>query len=927
MKRLQKVHIVFYLLMAVAVGAICLAAVSFGENRHTISNSQVVELEDWTLTFSDGSTSTITLPNKITAKPSDSVVLSKMLNEEHYGKTIALHTDNQNVRVRLDGNQMYSYETDVKNGLTKSPGSLWHYVSIPDSFENGRLEIEIDSPFQNMGGPVNEVLYGTKASCVLHFLKRECAGILCGFAMLLFGAMFIVYHFAMGHLKLRNTGMLYLGFASVLLAVNVIIDTGIPQIFYGNGRVCHVAGYLCLYLCMIPFLFFLSDTVFEKRKKQLLLCGWLFTINFVVALALHLAGVVDFCMYLPAYRVLLYALAAYLVYLNVDLFLKKEYDQTNILLTALICMEIVCFVLDDMLERYPHVSLAQYGALISMLVLGTVNISKVVKDYRLTLDDRMEKNEEKMKELTDEHDRLTAEIEELRVSKEYADQYSASKSLFMSSVSRKLIEPISNIVGVTELVMRDEINDNVKEKLDAVQSAAATALTLTKNINDYSQYETNTLELKCVAYPVEKMLYDMNEIVSVGLIEKQVDFIADFSPDLPRELFGDEIRIRQILTTILGNAVRYTQSGSIRFRVESELVRADEANLKITIADTGAGIKEENLNSIFDMFLLYKTDSAGAGTGLGLAVCKKLIDLMNGTITVESTVGEGTTFRLEIPQKIINGMPIVEVAKIEFKTLVYEVNLLQRMMLKKAFLDLHLEAEFVTNDDEFVSKLDSGIYHTVLICVSEYELHREYLEQPLNASIRKVVMADIAKTISTYENADMLQRPIHCMNLYDAISGNDIVEPIVVDTTNHFVAPQAKILIVDDNPANLKIATGMMECYKMDIQTAISGTACLEMLMESMEYDMVFLDYSMTGLSGVETLRTLREYNDKYYMTLPVIAMTVHMVNGARELFVKEGFDDYIPKPLEAGQLNTILETYLPEEKIIRNENILGGTE
>jgi len=184
----------------------------------------------------------------------------------------------------------------------------------------------------------------------------------------------------------------------------------------------------------------------------------------------------------------------------------------------------------------------------------------------------------------------------------------------------------------------------------------------------------------------------------------------------------------------------------------------------------------------------------------------------------------------------------------------------------------------------------------------------------LNASIRKVVMTDLVKTISSYENADILQRPIHCINLYDAISGNDIVEPIVVDNTSHFVAPQANILIVDDNPANLKIATGMMERYKMNIQTALSGTACLEMLMESMEYDMVFLDYSMTGISGVETLRTLREYNDKYYKTLPVIAMPVHMVNGAKELFVKEGFDDYIPKPFEPMKLNMILETYLPEE-------------
>lgn len=919
MKKFLKVQCIFYILLVMAFGIIIFSVVSFGQNDQTISNSQIASLEQWKVTFADGSSRRITLPNHISTQAGEQVILSNQLDAATYaGTTIAFHTTNQSVVVRMDGKKLYEFGTDNKKAFGRSVGILWHFVTIPSSFEKGMLEIELRSPFRNLGGKVGEVLYGAKSACILHFMQEEWVGLVCGFALLLFGVLFMLYHFAMGHLKLKNTGMFHLGVASVLLALNMIIATGMTQVFYANADVYYMARYLTLYLCVIPFLMFLADTVFERRKSLLHMWAGVFTLSFIVIVALQLGNIVDFCQYVTVFRILSAALLIFLLLLTGHLMYKKE--EAHVLMLVLLLLEGAAMLADVLWERYAELSFSQYGLLVMMLVLGSVNISRVVKDYRIGLDDRMRENDETTHKLVEEHDKLTKEIDDLRSSREHAVLYSESKSLFLSSVSKKLVVPISNMLGMAELILRDEINDNVREKVVSMQTAGATALTLTNNIIDYSKYETNTLDLKNVAYPVEKLLYDMNESVSVALIEKDVDFIVDFSPNIPRELFGDEIRIRQILSTILANAVRYTDDGAIRFRVDAEISKADEIVLGIMISDTGAGIKEDNLEGLFDMFLLYKANDAVAGTGLGLAVCKKLLDLMNGTIEVESKLGEGTTFRLRIPQKIINGMPIVEVAKRDFKTLIYETNLLQKMMLKKVFIDLNLDAEFVSNDEEFKSKLDSGVYHTVLICQRQYEKHEEYLKQPLNASIRKVVMADIANTIQGYEGADILQRPIQCMNLYDAISGNDIVEPIVVDADNHFVAPQANILIVDDNPANLKIATGMMEVYKMNIQTAISGSACLEMLMASMEYDMVFLDYSMTGTSGVETLHTLREYNDKYYKTLPVIAMTVPMINGARELFAREGFDDYIPKPLEPGRLSAILEKFLSEDKIIRND-------
>lgn len=920
MKNIFKVQVIFYVVLLFAVGTIIFTVFSFKTDNRTISNSQVAPLDGWKITFPDGSTKNFSLPNNVTAKAEDEIILSNTIGMELKGQTLAFHTSHQSVLVRLDGKELYEFGLNNQQAFGKSPGSLWHYVQLPAQIEKGRLEIVLVSPFRNLGGSVGEILCGAKSSCILRFMQEEWFGLLCGVALLLFGLLFMLYHFAMGHLKLKNTGMFHLGVACVLLAGNLIISTEMVQVFYGNSSVYYIAVYTLLFLCIIPFLLYLADTIFEQKKTRLYICAGIFTLSFVAAFVLQVWNIVDYYQYRPVFFGLAAVLTLYLFALNIRIFYEKKQEDVHVVMLLLTVLEGAALIADMVIRLHGKIWYSQYALMILMMFLGTVNISKVVKDYRVGLDNRMQENDKKTEELLAEHDHLLQEIEQLKESKEQADRYNESKSIFLSSVSKKLLGPISNIMGMTDLVLRDEISDNTKEKLLSMQTEGATALMLSNNIMDYTQYETNSLELKCVAYPVDKLLYDMNESVSVALIEKNVDFIVDFSPSIPRELFGDEIRIRQILSTILSNAVRHTEEGVIRFKVDAKIGQADEVLLNISISDTGKGITEDNLSILFDMILLYNSENQVAGSGLGLAVCKKLIDLMEGTIEVESKLGEGTTFCLQIPQKIINGIPIVEVANINFKTLVYESNTLQKMMLKKVFMELNLDVEFAANDEEFIAKLDSGVYHTVLICQKQYAVHQEYLEQPLNEPIRKVVMADIANTIQSYENADILQRPIHCMNLYDAISGNDIVELVVVDGTSQFVAPQARILIVDDSPANLKIATGLLERYKMNLQTAVSGTACLEMLMASMDYDMVFLDYSMPGVGGVETLRTLREYNDKYYKTLPVIAMTIPMVNGAKELFLEEGFDDYIPKPLEQSRLNVILEKFLPEEKIIRSE-------
>lgn len=242
--------------------------------------------------------------------------------------------------------------------------------------------------------------------------------------------------------------------------------------------------------------------------------------------------------------------------------------------------------------------------------------------------------------------------------------------------------------------------------------------------------------------------------------------------------------------------------------------------------------------------------------------------------------------------------------------------------MKKTCMDLEIEADFIHDENEFKDAILSNVYRTVIICEDEYVKYKDYLASDVCAGIRTVVLVDVSAAVTSYENAELLQRPVQCMNLYDAISGNDIVKPIEVNHVQKFIAPLANVLIVDDNPSNLKICMAMLEPYKMNITTCLSGKECMEVLENQPVFDMVLLDYSMPEMSGSEIISRIRELNDKYYKTLPVIAMTAQQINGAKELFVAEGFDNYIDKPFEAMHLEKILETYIPEEKLLHSENI-----
>jgi len=897
--------------------------IRFHYNALTVSNTTPIEFENWKVTFADESCKDITLPATISAKRNEKIILSNAITEEIAGQTVAFRTVNQNVNVQLDGKTIYEYRQPTDGKFVHSPGNLWHFVTIPENYEQGLLDVELSSPYKNLGGRVTEIVWGARSACILSFMYSEWFHILLGFSVFIIGIVFVVFYYVLGHLKMQNNGVFYISIASLCLAIHLMVLSGMLQVFYGNAVMYYLISYSTMFFAFIPFLVFMSRTFFKEEESLLKPVSVCYLIFYVCILILQTLGICD--MFVFMFPVSIVNIVCLLIILGCVIH-KKMQNQIKIIhyiIAALSAAEIVCIILDYMNDNQFHVGYRHYGLILLFFIPAGYHLYSAVHQYRADSDNKIQLNNAAMQSLVESQAKMSREIENLSQAKEDAQDMNNMKSMFLGNVAERLLMPMNRIIGLDELIIRDDINDNIRELAGNLQSEASLMLTLINNIMDYSKVENGQLEIKPVAYHVENLLYDMCELVSIGIIDKKIDFIVDFSPNIPKGLLGDEIRLRQILTNILNNAINYTTEGTIRFKVDSELNFADEVLLTIVISDTGIGIEEDQLHKLFENYLLSDASTLAEhkGSGLGLAVCKRLIELMSGSIKVESTIGEGSVFTITIPQKIVNGMPIVEAEKSEYKVLIFETNKIQRMMMKKVCMDIEVQADFVYDENEFKESITSNVYRTVIICEDEYLKQIEYLSSDECAGIRVVVLADVASSVTSYENAELLQRPVQCMNLYDAISGNDIAKPIVANYTQNFIAPLAKILVVDDNPSNLKIIMAMMEPYKMQIITTVSGRECIDILREDKSFDMVFLDYSMPEASGVEILSEIRDFDDKYYKTLPVVAMPAQRINGAKELFVSEGFDNYIDKPIDVMHLEKLLEIYISEDKLIRSEN------
>jgi len=407
------------------------------------------------------------------------------------------------------------------------------------------------------------------------------------------------------------------------------------------------------------------------------------------------------------------------------------------------------------------------------------------------------------------------ESEELRKEKELADMANRAKSDFLANMSHEIRTPINAVMGMNEMVLRECKDDVIKEYACNIQNASKTLLTLINDILDLSKIEAGKMEIIKERYFLSSVLNGVVNMIQLRANQKRLQFVVEVDETIPDELYGDEVRIRQVMVNLLNNAVKYTRTGTVWLRIEKEEMREKHIVLKISVQDTGIGIKQEDMGRLFYGFerLDEKENRNVEGTGLGLAITSKIVDLMQGKLSVESVYKEGSTFTVLLPQQIVRPAGI----------------------------------------GNFEEK-----YHSYV------------------------------QSLNTYKES--------------------------------FRAPEAEVLVVDDNDMNLFVFENLLKKTQVKVTKCGSGESCLELVCEK-KFDAIFLDHMMPGMDGIETMKQMREMDHYLSKGAPVIALTANAIVGVREMYISEGFDDYLSKPIAGDDLEEMLQRYIPKEKLIRVKN------
>ncbi len=650
---------------------------------------------------------------------------------------------------------------------------------------------------------VEETVTDTGDALVIGMAGSNLADIACCLLIVVSAIILFVLALVRWCTRQQSRGGIFLGLFGLTAGVYCFVGTDTLNLFLDMQGARVLQEYLMLMMPLFLTLYFernLGDMF--PRRFAWLMCIVCF--NAVIQIVLELLGIQNLIVMADVSTVVLALVCVVTIVSLIQLVCKSRRYQILIpiiSLSVLLAGEVAKVILNHF-SMYAYAEVATlYAMAVFGLLLAILHILRISKEYRLDA-------EERVKAAQKQNSQLTLAKLEADAAKQEALAANVAKGRFLAQMSHEIRTPINVVLGMDEMILRESREPNVREYAMDIHTAGQALLSLINDILDFSKIESGKVEIVPVTYEICSMLHDLVNMTLQRAKDKDLQVVVEIDHEIPACLYGDDVRIRQVLINILTNAVKYTQKGTVWLRVKSR-VMGETVLLYFEVEDTGIGIKEEDLPKLAAEFERIEEDRNRniEGTGLGMSITVQLLKLMNSELQVESEYGKGSRFYFELEQKIIDSTPI----------------------------------------GDFESKVKQ-----------------------------------MAENFS-YESG--------------------------------FLAPDAKLLVVDDNAVNRKVLRNLLKETQIQVSEAGGGEECLQLVREN-HYDLIFLDHMMPEMDGVETLHRMRRLTDYPCKDTPVVVLTANAVAGAREQYLKEGFDDFLSKPIVPDKLENMIQKMLPEELI-----------